>query len=283
MNKILVVTEGMQDSEKVKLSSAIFAAAKKNGVEQNQIEKAFSTGQVVIEKLEDKEWSTTLSVKGNEDFTHILSVGSIASNKVGIQNMKNERVLLMIPNPRSWDDKMTAGAVESIAKFLKGWSVDTTAKKSKEPGFFDPPTEEEKAKAKAKKTPASVISNNTAVASEIKAIEQYDIVSLEAFLTIEVNNNRLWACISDYKKDAKPTIQLVNANVVREKPLEDFIPILVGTDVLKDKDKTDKLIATLNKSGYKNTYLMPIHEFAQVVRLSKDLTSDRKITIELVL
>ena len=221
-------------------------------------------------------------MKGNEDFTHILSVGSIASNKVGIQNMKNERILLMIPNPRSWDDKMTAGTVESIAKFLRDWSVDPTAKKTKEPAFFDPPTEEEKAKAKEKKTPASVI-NNPAVASQTKAIEQYDIVSLEAFLTIEVNNNRLWACISDYKKDAKPTIQLVNASVVREKPLEDFVPVLVSTEVLKDKDKMDKLAVSLNKSGYKNTYLMPIHEFAQVVRLSKDLTSDRKITIELVI
>lgn len=282
MNKILIVTEGMQDSEQVKLSSAIFTAAKKNGVEQNQIEKAFSTGQIVREKLEDKEWSTTLSVKGSEDFTHILSVGSIASNKVGIQNMKNERILLMIPNPRSWDDKMTAGTVESIAKFLKDWSVDPTAKKVKEPAFFDPPTEEEKAKAKEKKAPASVM-NNPAVASQTKAIEEYDLASLEAFLKIEVSNNRLWACISNYDKDAKPTIQLVQVSVVREKPLEDFIPVLVSTEVLKDKDKMDKLVVELNKSGYKNTYLMPTHEFAQVVRLSKDLTSDRKITIELVI
>lgn len=280
MNKILIVTEGMQESEYKKLSSAIYAAAKKNDIDADKVQKAFATGQVIQEKLEDKEWSATLSVEGGKDFTHILSVGSTASNKVGIQNMKNERVLLMIPNPRSWDDKMTSGTVESIAKFLKGWSIDPTAKKTKTPGMFDPETAEEKKQAEEtrKKAPASVI-NNPAVAN---AIEQYDNVSLEAFLTIEVNNNRMWACISDYK-DAKPTIQLVSTSTVREKPLEDFVPVLVSVDVLKDKTKMDKVVAELDKSGYKNTYLMPIHEFTQVVRLSKDLTSDRKITIELVI
>jgi hypothetical protein len=282
MNKILLVTEGMQEGEHVKFGGALEKAGTLNGLTREQIKKAFDTGQIFREKLEGKEWSAVLSMPGNEEYTHILSVGSIASNKVGIQNMKNERVLLMIPNPRSWDEKMTAGTIESIAKFLKGFSVDKKAKTIKiDESFFRKPDEQEqKREAEIRNRPASV-NINPAVAKEID-LQQFDAASLEAFLKLEVSNSRFQACIFNFNKDAKPTVQLINTNIARREPLDDFVPVLVGDNIIKDESKIKELQETLAKAGYKQTYLMPIYEFTKILYLYMGLAKDNKVTFELV-
>lgn len=286
---ILVVIEGMQPNEGVIFTLAFMAAAKKNGINEADFKKALGSKQIVQEKLDGKEFSAELTIPGNEQYGRILSVGSIASNKVGIQNMKNERILLMIPNPRSWDDKMKAGTIESMTKFLKDWSIDIEAKKNRAPAFFDPPTEEEK--AKVKKIPpftatvvGSAVVTAPAVVPQTKAVDlkQYDATSLEAFLQIEVSNSRLQACIFNWTKDSNPTVKLTNAEVTRAKPLEDFVPVLVSVEVLKDEIKMNAVRAGLDKAGYKNTYLMPIHEFTQIVYMYKGLAEDRKVIFELV-
>lgn len=186
----------------------------------------------------------------------------------------------------------TPGVPPSVATKLR--PVESLPKKT--PGFFDPPTDEEKARAAAAKSAAISVASKAPDAADSPSIrssacpfpevngfipEKTDLEALETLLKVEVANSRMQACIFNWSKDGS-TLELRNAGLARQTNLEGLIPILVADDVLKDEDKIKEVRAALDKAGYKSPYLMPVREFMLLVRMYQILAKERKLVLELV-
>ena len=340
--KILLVCEQFQAGEKTALKNAIYEAGKSLGIKEDDL-KAALTQDLIQEELITKEWPVAMTEQADK-ISRILAVGIAAYNKVEIFKDKGIQIE-RIPQPRSWDDKMRADTVVAIARVLNGWipktpstlprvqtplaakpttdagSHNASTTKTKAPGFFDPPTEEEKAKAAAvrpKGTDLSVPCKTCDGRGQILRIYERpggppgngyvkcptcsdatsspairsaacptseaivaDLEALETMLKVEVSNSRLQACIFNWSKDGS-TLEIKNAGVVNRVALEGLVPILVDDSVLKDERKLKEVRAELDRAGYKTPYLMPIREFMVLVRMYQILAKERKLVLELV-
>jgi len=310
--KILLVCEQFQAGEKTALKNAIYEAGKSLGIKEDDL-KAALTQDLIQEELITKEWPVAMTEQADK-ISRILAVGIAAYNKVEIFKDKGIQIE-RIPQPRSWDDKMRADTVVAIARVLNGWipktpstlprvqtplaakpttdagSHNASTTKTKAPGFFDPPTEEEKAKAAAvrpKGTDLSVPSPDATSSPLIRSAAcptseaiVADLEALETMLKVEVSNSRLQACIFNWSKDGS-TLEIKNAGVVNRVALEGLVPILVDDSVLKDERKLKEVRAELDRAGYKTPYLMPIREFMVLVRMYQILAKERKLVLELV-
>lgn len=292
--KVLIVCERFQAGEKLALGEALLEAAVQTGLTKDSIREAFKDGEIVMEELYDKEFAASLTVEPLcSQIGRVLVVGAKAYDKISIQHIDKFKVQ-RIPQPRSWDPNMRADTVKMIVQFLKGWSpkafnsvAPVDVRETLKPAENKVGVAGQDKSGSLRGTdirgdnPLPETANTGTGIPEARIPEKIELDALERFLQVELSNSRLQACVFNWSKDGG-TLQLKNAGLMLEAEISGLVPVLIGEDVLKDEKKMKSIRDSLDKSGYKNPYLMPLHEFMMMCRCYQIMAKERKLLLELV-
>jgi hypothetical protein len=257
--KLLIVHCKTSKEELKKINIIMLEAAKAAGLSSKQLKAAKTS--IIIENIDDIEYSPNLTINRNE-FSRVISVGLLATKKIEAQRLE-EFKCQAIPAPSSWDKEIRAKTLGYLIVLLNGWQPDTAP--------INVSIEPKETETKS----IPVIKPQLPYVPDTATIGQ-----LEKILELEVLNHRMHAVIFQWSQEGSSLI-LQKADKKLDVPLDQVVPILVSDDILSDETKIQEVRDALDKSLYKNPYLLGIKDFIILVKIYQKLAKDREVYLRL--